>query len=102
MFHFTVDADCRLDYLSGADGGYVNAVGSAASSGEFVKMVFKSLCDRQLTMVDISPISEISRASEQNLSNEWSELSGKARASGEVEFTQFHLYGGRASGDEPE
>ena len=93
LFHFAVDSDCSVDYLRGAKGGYVNAVSCAAATPDFIARVFQALCERQLTLIDFSDVNRFDpRDPTENLSPDWAELSKKALASGEVEFTEFELY----------
>ena len=95
IFHFTVDPDCRISYLQGAAGGYVSAACAASSSADFISQVFTALCQRQLAPVNFWSVKAFDPESEQeHLSLEWIELSKKASASEEVQFTEFHLYGG--------
>jgi hypothetical protein len=93
LFHFAVDSDCSADYLRDAKGGYVNAVSCASADSDFIARVFQALCERQLTLIDSSDVKRFSpRDPNESLSREWAELSEKALVSGEVEFTEFHLY----------
>jgi hypothetical protein len=93
LFHFAVDSNCKFHYLRGAKGGYVNAVSCAGATSDFIARVFQALCDRQLTLIDSSQVKSFTPSDpNENLSQEWTELSQKALASGEVEFTEFQLY----------
>jgi hypothetical protein len=93
LFHFAVDSNCSIDHLRGAKGGYVNAVSHAVTNPDFIARVFQALCERQLTLIDFSNVTQFSLCDPaENLSHDWIELSKKALASGDVEFTEFHLY----------
>jgi hypothetical protein len=79
--------------LRGAKGGYVNAVSRAVTNPDFIARVFQALGERQLTLIDFSKVKQFSLCDPtENLSQDWIELSKKALASGDVEFTEFQLY----------
>jgi hypothetical protein len=99
LVSFSVDPDCTLDYLAGAQGGYVNAVCSANSEAQFLQRVFLFLDERQLTLKNCTQISRVTLVpSGEELSAEWKELSAKAIKSGNVECTTFHLFGSTEEG----
>ena len=76
-----------------AKGGYVNAVSRAVTNPDFIARVFQALGERQLTLIDFSKVKQFSLCDPtENLSQDWIELSKKALASGDVEFTEFQLY----------
>jgi hypothetical protein len=93
LVHFAVDSDCTLDYLRGAKGGYVNAVGCAATPSDFIARVFEALSERHLTLIDCSDVASFTPCDpNENLSPEWIEISNQALVNGKVGFTEFQLY----------
>jgi hypothetical protein len=99
MVSFTVDPNCTLHYLAGAEGGYVSVVCVAESESQFVERVFLFLAERQLTLKTHPTVSRVMLSSKEELSTEWRELSVKALETKNVESTTFHLFNS-AEGEE--
>jgi hypothetical protein len=96
QFHFLINPDCDLEYLQGAEGGYVSAISLADSEELFLKTVFAALKERKVTPDDeydeIEEISEKYRNGD--LSDEWIELCNYALNTGRVAFNTFDVYEG--------
>lgn len=93
-FHFVVNADCNLEYLAGAKGGFVYAVGNAVDQDDFISLGSSALAERMLTVdAKVDDLEELtSMYLKGNLSPEWMDLGKSALETGAIQFATFRLY----------